>query len=63
MGGPSSESGTTDDLDWFRMQFRRKNVLRFLGKKIDFGMILRANLFKNQADLHWRVIYDPLGFA
>ena len=40
MRGPSSESGTTDDLDWFRMQFRRKNVLRFLGKKIDFGMIL-----------------------
>ena len=24
---------------------------------------LRANLFKNQADLYWRVIYDPLGFA
>ena len=23
---------------------------------------LRANLFKNQADLYWRVIYDPLGF-
>ena len=20
---------------------------------------LRANLFKNQADLYWRVIYDP----
>ena len=25
--------------------------------------LYRANLFKNQADLYWRVIYDPLGFA
>ena len=24
---------------------------------------IRANLFKNQADLYWRVIYDPLRFA
>ena len=28
-----------------------------------FVLLLRANLFKNQADLYWRVIYDPLRFA
>ena len=25
--------------------------------------VLRANLFKTQADLYWRAIYDPLRFA
>ena len=36
-------------------------VLKYILKVL--GMYLRANLFKNQADLYWRVIYDPLGFA
>ena len=31
--------------------------------KLTKNYSLRANLFKNQADLYWRVIYDPLGFA
>ena len=32
-------------------------------KVLDKACSLRANLFKNQADLYWRVIYDPLRFA
>ena len=31
--------------------------------KVKLSTYLRANLFKNQADLYWRVIYDPLRFA
>ena len=38
-------------------------VLKYKYKYFPPQKYLRANLFKNQADLYWRVIYDPLRFA